>query len=396
MGYTTREYESTAFSTAYPAYYTETQIHNWSPVDIVITDMHGHQETLPKWPGMSSTTSAHVEIQFRRHVGPRTKQNKNGTITELPVKAWQYIIDYDELKQCPIYVEELGYVISTVEHSLIAKSYLEERQYCPELVETAADFRETNPRFVFEVYDPAHRWDILYMHFMGQTIELECKHFKGRICDIFASEVNIEDRSTLTCYMRYPSESIVEGGRTQQVFKLNLGDIDLELPYRIPSGDLVCIAPSKEALQRVLAKKAEGSRVLKIEGMVTKEAYESAVKNLELKCKEAKDQAEETARVSKIKTDTEIATLKQKLAAEEGKTADLQQQIEAHKALLKAYADQKVQETKIAERHEKLQQERAATSKQRIETDWTALKIVGGLAVTVITFAIAMLAKNRK
>ena len=65
MGYTTQEVDSLALSTLYPAYYKEQQIHNWGPVDIVITDHTGKQTVIPKWPRALAASKPFVEIYQR-------------------------------------------------------------------------------------------------------------------------------------------------------------------------------------------------------------------------------------------------------------------------------------------------------------------------------------------
>lgn len=315
MGYTTQEVDSLALSTLYPAYYKEMQIHNWGPVDVVITDHTGKQTVIPKWPRALSSGKPFVEICQREFNGRRSKDSPGGAPKEIPIPCKRMQIPYDDFMLYPVKLDELGLTVSTAEHSLVAKNMLAESEYCPDLQESASDFELTDPRFVFEVKDPLNRFEVLYVQALGQTICIRCRHSNRLVPMIDGESIQTTEASMLSCYLRYPSNHLQEERSTIPVFSINLKDIDLEEPYRVQSGDIVCVASSMESLQRVIAKKDAGvnSSPIQVTGMISKEVHDQTVANLQNQIAEDKRIADNKLRSMTASKDATIADLKSKL-----------------------------------------------------------------------------------
>lgn len=314
MGYTTQEVDSLALSTLYPAYYKEMQIHNWGPVDVVITDHTGKQTVIPKWPRALSSAKPFVEIYQREFNGRRSKDGPGGASKEIPIPCKRMQIPYDDFMLYPVKLDELGLTVSTAEHSIVAKNMLAESEYCPDLQESASDFELTDPRFVFEVKDPLNRFEVLYVQALGQTICIRCRHSNRLVPMIDGESIQTTEAPTLSCYLRYPSNHLQEERSTVPVFSINLKDIDLEEPYRVQSGDIVCVASSMESLQRAIAKKDAGVNApIQVTGMISKEVHDQTVANLQNQIAEDKKTADNRLRSQVASKDATIADLKAKL-----------------------------------------------------------------------------------
>lgn len=394
MGYVTREIEggSTALSSTYPACYRETQIHNWTPVDIVITYRNGRQEFLPRWP--KTATKSQVEITTRSVTGMRTKTEKN-KIVDVPIPAKKITIDYQDFVLYPVKVEELDILISTKDHSLLAKNIINESGYSPECNESFSDYETTDPRFIFEVKDPFNRWDCLYVNVFGQTITLRCGHENQLIADLDEATVaSMSSECKLSCYLRYPSNYMQMDETVVSVFTLNLSNLDREEPYILPSGEVICIASSTDALQRVIAKKHSGVPEVKIEGMISKEVHERAVEQLRAQLEAEKQNSEQALRQVKTAHAAALADMKFKLDDSKRKIDIQAKELEYWNSLHESSVERYAREDKLSSAREKMREEAAENSRKDTESVYTALKIGGTIAAGVLSFAITLLLKT--
>ena len=397
MGYVTREVEggSTALSSIYPSYYRELQIHNWTPVDIVITDNTGKQETLLKWPRLDTVTTPYVEIEYRYHSGARTKVDRNKRHIEQPIPTKKFTVNYQDFVLYPIRVEELGIIVSTVEQSLLAKNMILESGYSPECQETYSDCETVDPRFVFEVKDPFNRWECLYLNVLGQTITLRCGHSNQILADIDEAEVaSMASECKLSCYLRYPTNYMQAENTTVSVFSLNLATLDEEQPYTLPSGDVICIASSMDALQRVIAKRHSGVPGIQIAGMISKEVHDNTVAQLKSQLQAEKDANLTNLRSLRAQKDTEISDLKNKLNEEKRKTESQARQLEYWDSLHESSMERYAREDKLSAQREKSRQESLDHAREDTEAFWTAIKVGGTVATAVLSFALTVLLKT--
>ena len=397
MGYTTQEVDSLALSTLYPAYYKEQQIHNWGPVDIVITDHTGKQTVIPKWPRALAASKPFVEIYQREFNGRRSKETPGGAAKDIPIPCKRMNIPYDDFMLYPVKLDELGLTISTAEHSLVAKNMLVESEYCPDLQESASDFELMDPRFVFEVKDPINRFDVLYVQALGQTICIRCRHSNRLVAKIDGEVENSTEASTLSCYLRYPSNHLQEERATIPVFTINLKDIDLEEPYRVQSGDIVCVADSLESLQRVIAKKDMGvnSTVIPVTGMISKEVHDQTVANLQNQIAEDKKTADNRLRSQIAAKDATIADLRSKLADSTRENAELKKLNEHWSSVNSANVDRYAKEEKLAAQREDRRITEMKNDQERRETLFKfAIAILTG--ITTITAAALALQSKKK
>ena len=395
MGYTTREFESTAFSTLYPAFYRELQINNWTSVTVTITDQNGRQVDLPPWP--KAYQSQFVEIAVRECVGSRVNEVK-GRFVDKAIPAKQYTVSLEDIILYPIRLEECGLIISTKEHALVAKDMVDDSIYSPDNSETLADFEITDPRFVFEVRDPFNRWDKLYVNVLGQTITISCSHAGRRIADIDETQVaDLADECTLSCYLRYPSNYAQAEREVVPVFTINLNDLDRERPYQIQSGDIICVASTLESLQRVIQKKHEASNsIVQITGMISKEMHDNIVENLQKQIETEKRTATEQIRIARMQKDAEIASLKAELDKEKRKSATTQQQLEYWHDLHESSIDRLSREDKLISARERMERESYDASRKASDDTITLLKVGGAAAAGIATFVITMLLKSKK
>jgi len=391
MGYTTRESESLPLPKTYPSLYREMQFHNWTPVRLVVTYPSGEQDVIDKWPSSAMSPTPYVEITLRKCNGYRINQDNRGIQRDVPIPTKTITVPFEDFILCPVKVQELGIIISTEEHSLMAKSMLSESRYVPDTREYLSDFDMTDPRFVFEVKDTCNRWEYLYVNVMGQTIKVKCLHGSS------IPEIDVESNtpksgvSTLSCYLRYPSDYAVGEPETIPVFTINLGDIDLEEPYAVPSGDVVCVASSMEALQRVIIKKNDAAHCrVQIAGMVTTEVHERAIAELKSELEREKANCQSRIQTVSIRKDNEIAELKTKIVAKDREIESLKLQTQTWSSLHEATMDRAAHEDKLLSQVAKSRDEAFDRMEKRTDSTMDALKVWGTALAVVATLGVAI------
>lgn len=398
MGYTTQEVDSLALSTLYPSYYKEMQIHNWGPVDVVITDHTGKQTVIQRWPRALSSQKPFVEIYQREFNGRRSKDTLGGAPKDIPIPTKRIQIPYDDFMLYPVKLEEFGLTVSTAEHSLVAKNMLVESEYCPDLQESASDFELTDPRFVFEVKDPMNRFEVLYVQALGQTICIRCRH-SNRLVPLIDGECGevTTEATTLSCYLRYPSNHLQEERATVPVFTINLKDIDLEEPYRVQSGDIVCVASSIESLQRVIVKKDAGvnSSAIQVTGMISKEVHDQTVANLQAQIAEDKKTADNRLRSQITAKDATIADLKAKLEESIRERNEFKRLNEYWSSVNTANVERYAKEEKLAAQREDRRITEMKNDHERRESLFKFAIAVLTAITTVTSAALALQAKKK-
>lgn len=397
MGYKTREYESRSLTNRYPAYYKEMQVLNYSNVDVVITHHNGAQSTVPRW-SHTATLTQKIVIAVREVTGMRSEETKLGP-RDIPIHTSEYEVNYSDFISYPTKVEELGIVLSSVEHSTIAKDMVLASEYNPAASEYASDFGSTDPRLVFEVKDPYSYWEQLYLNVLGQTIVVRCGHRNQLIAGIDDIVQESTLRPTLTCYLRYPSNSVDTDNCTATAFTIDLTDIDKLTPFQLPSGDVLCVADSLESLQVVLSKKHNGhvvANVVRPTNMISKEVHEQLIKNLQDKIdRETKNNAEQL-KALRIEQATKVAELNAKTADLEMENSSLKKQISHWSDLYKASSQTQEQRYKEAERREAYLAKMDDRKFKETEHTWDMIKIGAGALASLGTFALSMYLKSRK
>ena len=392
MGYTTRESDSLPLTKLYPSFYNETQVNNWTPVDLVITDLTGKQTVVPKWPSSIMSAAPYAELSIRECTGYRVStDNKTNIQKDIPIPTKTYTVPYEDFVLYPVQIKEAGIIISTTEHSLIAKNMVTETTYCPAQSEYVSDFELTDPRFVYEVRDTCNRWDMLYLNVMGQTIKVKCSH-GNKIPDIDNIRVqNDFGECTLKCYLRYPSNSQMGERETVPVFTINLKDLDLEEPYIVPSGDIICVASSEEALQRVIAKKNDHTHGRpQIQGMMSLEVHEQTVKNLEKQLEDTKKDCQLKIQSVSTRKDAEIIELRTKVASRDREIESLKSQNEQWKSLHAAQLDRVTHEDKLLSQLAKSRDEEYDRLVKRSDHTMDTIKVIGAAVVAVAGLGMAI------
>lgn len=396
-----KESQSTALSERYSSLYTERQILNWTPVDVVVTDYIGRQQVLPKWGRCLNEMDKYtVDIEVREINGSRTTTDKFGNISDAAIPTKKYSIQYDKFIHAPLKLRELGIILSTVEQSMIAKNMATSNPYEHDVPEALSDSECSDPRFVFVVEDPDYRWENLWVNVLGQTICVRASHTLGRMADIDAYPGDNASGllPTLTCYLRYPSNLSFGERKTQQMFQINLDTIDMEEPYLIESGEVVCVAQSPEALQRVILKKHQATQAQRpqVKGMIPKEVHEAIVKDLESKIKQERDNGIAQLKAANAQKSAEVADLKFKLDEEKRKVEQLNNQLSNWNALHASMTERVAREDKLMAQQEKTRKESYDASREELDHVWTATKIGATACAGILSFAITLLVKSKK
>lgn len=398
MGYLTREFSSLPLQGRYPGYYEELQIVNYTCVDVVITRSDGSQETIPKWKHPTSIRNV-VQFVTRNFTGVRQEVTNLG-VKDNPIPAKEYTVDLANFTLYPTRVPELNLIVSTVEMSLTAKDIATADAYSPLNSEYLSDFEMRDPRLVFEVKDPYNRWECLYLSVMGQSITLRCGHMNQAIVDLDGGRIPEGERPILSCYLRYPTDSVDTCGRTIPVFEVDLGDIDKEEPYVLPTGDTICIAESIEALQRVLSKKHCGvnasASAVRINGMISKEVHDQIVNNLKSQIDEVTKLADEKRKASEIKHATTVAELNAKIVSEKTRADNLQNQVNQWSSLHDATVERFKREDALSAQREKMRSETVNNALKENDKVWDTVKIGASVIATLTSFAVTLIVKANK
>ena len=248
MGIKTQESTSLHLSSTYNAYYKEFQIRNWTSVGIVVTEFSGEQFWLPPSQDVRES-EASVEIERRVHNGMRAQQTQFG-MKDVPIKCTKTTISFDTIRSKPLKLNEFGIIISTFDHANVAKAMLHESLMNPIVYETRVDAELVDPRLVFQVIDPSNKWSELYVNVFGQTLIVRAGHFNH---DLPFEQTDTEqigrlEDGILVCYLRYPHQYYNGAEPVTTVFEISLENVEKGEPILLPSGDIVCVAPTVEGL----------------------------------------------------------------------------------------------------------------------------------------------------
>lgn len=404
MGYTTQEFTSAGLTSLHPAYYREFQIVNWTSSDIVVTSVDGDQTTIMKANGgCLPEESQCVCIEYRSCNGMRIDSNSlrpGGEAKQLPLSAKRFTIPLTEFKTSPVKVEEFQMIISTVENSLVAKKMMCDNNYGTMLHETAVDAKTIDPRFVFQVIDPNNQWDALMVNVFGQTVVLRSGKF-ARLTNALQPISTVPDQGRLICYLRYPTD-MYSGCQTRQVvFDIELSELYKEEPYRLPSGDYICIAENIEALQRVIAKKVSHANGGISTGsisdkMVPKEVYETAEANFKAETERIKEDSRRKLESLTVSKNSEIATLKAELQEAKRERDAYVSQVKQWEKLNEASTTFTESKLKVDAAQERVRREVNDAARHDIDNMWATLKVGSTIVTSVLSFAITLLIKSKK
>ena len=404
VGYTVEDSQSAALTNIYPALYREMQVINWCSIDVVVTERDGSQSLLPRCPNPVNDGFACVRIEMRKHNGMRIDMNQsvpNSSTAALQLPTKRTSIYFRDFNNAPIRVEEFGIILSTVEQATIAKDMVCGEKYPSMIYETRVDANMIDPRIVLQVIDPNNQWDCLYVNVLGTTVVLR----SGRYNQIIPSAIptttpNPHESGKLIGYLRYPTEYYVGCQTKQFVFEISLDELYKKEPYRLSSGDYICIAENMYDLQEVMNKKANQCGGIHAncasDKMVPKEMYEAAEKNHQLEI----DQLNETHKnvlnsaTTKLKSDLEDTKAKLQTALREKDAAEAK--CKQWEAMHEAATSFDTQQSKADAEREKVRKEQYENSRRDIENMWTMMKIGGTVLAAVSSFAITMLIKSKK
>lgn len=403
MGYTTQEFTSAGLTALHPSLYKEFQIINWTSVDIVVTSADGEQTTLIKSNQGLPEESQCVVIEFRSCNGLRIDPNSlrpGGDAKQLSLKAKRINIPFTDFKSAPIKIEEFQLYISTVEGALVAKKMMCDNNYGVMLHETPVDAKTIDPRFVFQVIDPNNQWDVLLVNILGQTVVVRSGRF-ARLTNVMSPGVVLPEQGKLICYLRYPTDMYSGCNTRQVVFDIELGELYKEEPYRLPSGDYVCVAENTEAMQRVLEKKAKyasgGISTGSIsDKMVPKDVYEAAEANFNAEIARVKEDSRARIESLTISKNNEIAKLNADLENVKRERDALQAQVKQWEKLNEASTTFAENKLKVDAAQERVKKDASDAARHDIDNMWTMLKIGSSVVTGVLSFAITLLIKSKK
>ena len=403
MGYSTQEFSSAGLTSLHPALYREFQIVNWTLTDIVITSVNGEQTTIIKANTGRTEESQCVCIEFRSCNGLRIDPNSlrpGGDARQMSLPGKRMTIPFAEFKTAPIKVEEFQIIISTVDQALVAKKMMCDSNYGVMLQETAADVKTIDPRFVFQVIDPNNQWDVLLVNVFGQTVILRSGRF-ARLTNVTQTGLATQEQGRLICYLRYPTDMYTDCQTRQVVFDIQLDELYKEEPYRLPSGDIVCIADNSEALQRVIAKKnscTSGGLSTGVisDKMIPKEVYETAEANFKAEVERLKEDGRRKIETLTVSKNNEIAKINAELQDVTRERDALLAQVKQWEKLNDASTTFTENKLKVDAAHERVRKEVNDAARHDIDNMWTTLKIGSSIVTSVLSFAITLLIKSKK
>ena len=403
MGYKTQEFNSSGLSPLHPAFYKEFQIVNWTCEDIVITDANGDQQYREKSIEPVAENAQCVVIEYRSCNGMRIDNNARTSYTEavpMQLKAQRITVPYLDIKQAPVKIEEFNLILSTVEQSVIAKNMMCEYNFGSALVETPVDSQMTDPRFVFQVIDPNNEWDALLVNVFGQTVVLRSGRF-SRLTGSNAPGVPTLDHGRLICYLRYPTDMYDGCQPRQVVFDISLAELYKKEPFRLLSGDYVCVATNMDDLKEVLSKKASCSGGISSaeslsDKMVPKEVYDAAVKAHKEEIERLKQVHQQKIETLTAANNASVARLKHELAETEIERDALKTQVEQWKKLNEANTTFAENKAAVELAQEKARKEASEAARKDLDNMWTTIKIGGTIVASVLSFTITVLLKTKK
>ena len=394
MGLTTQDISVCALNNAYPALYRESQIRNWTHVDIVVTFRDGSQERITTNNPNYRESDASVEIERLKFNGQRAKETKFG-IEAVPIPGTRTRIPYDLIRTAPYRVPEFDIIISTVDHSYTAAQMISESNYNPVVYETSVDEEITDPRLVFQVVDPANRWSELYVSIFGQTIILRAGHWAQQ-CPLVGTESNdLLDKGKLCCYLRYPHQYAAFLQPTATVFEVSLENVLREEPVVVPGGDVICIAASMESLGKVLAKKRSGltsfvPQVTALPNMISKDLYDDAQKRFNEEIERLKAIHRQEMENLKLDHSTEVLKLQAAVARKDQEIVELKSQNIYWKSFYNAGSEVGVLKEKVLQEQLKAVKLREDIRAVRDKEFWDNMKVIGTLVTSVASAAVAI------
>jgi len=399
MAYTIQEIESGPLSNLYPSLYSESQIKNQSRINVVVTEQSGAQYVIPATPGVGESESR-VQIEYRSCNGLRLVRDKNSVIArEAPIKGYRIDVPLQEFYMHPLKIVERNIIISTVDHSGMAKDMVRQDRINPLNQETRVDHELSDPRFVFQVNDPGHIYDVLFVNVFGQTIILRAGCW-GEILPSEASNKTGElDYGSLLCYLRYPNDYSDATPTLTTVFEIGLENLIHEEPIKLPSGDIVCVATSMESLQKVIAKKSSGASTMPsylASKMIPKEVHDAALSAVNAERDQIKQTLTQKIQNVTVSKDAKIAELQAELAAtkREKESAEFRERQweEISKARAKAQSD----DADVSAAQERVRKEALENSRKEIDNMWTCVKIGASVASGIVSFVVTVLLKSKK
>ena len=399
MDQSSSKFTSAGLSSVYDSYYRETQIKNWTPVEITITTSSGEQFRRPPCKEIRDFEAC-VELEERWVNGKREQLTEFGT-KQMPIEAERVVIPLSSIRNHPYKVPKYNVIISTADQECIAREMLNESNYNPILHETRVDDSIMDPRLVFQVMDPGNRWDVLFVNVFGQTIALRAGHWNQMLpVEDLGEESKTNATGSLICYLRYPDEYCQGARPLSTVFEISLDTIDEEEPLLLPDGQTICVAATREALQRVLAKKATGfagrlAANMVSSKMVPKELHETMIKEYEGKLKAQRDELQTKMDSVITLKNNEVAKLKTQLAEAEIKVTALESQVARWEQINKAESVIGANKLTEIEALAKARQAQLDASRKEIDNMWNVLKVSGGIVATVLTFAVTLMAKRK-
>ena len=413
MSVTVEEIKSKPFVSNGPAFYKEVQIRNMTRHDIVITNDEGEQSILPGNKDIV-LENGYVVYECRFTCGMRTAPSIYGP-SELEIPGVKITISARTYATAPYYIQGHGFSIALAEQAPIARDMILESRRRPHYLDLADDDEEADPRLVFQVIDPYHQFSSVYVNIFGQTIYLRAGILNEEL-PIWLDEIPPEKapagcHARLRCYVRYPNRYSVLHTDYEQVFEIPLDNIEEEVPYILPNGDIICVAMNEEAMKRVLLRKHELSRngnrqVVTPANMISRSAHEAEIAKL----KEEKDVLEDNLKMKMTSAATKYEATIQKLTKE---NLDLNTELEELRVknrewsnVYKAAQEKKAAELESAKKEEELKklrlankqslQQTAMDNKQKnIELGWTVAKVGLGVLATIITLAVTI-SKSKK
>ncbi len=396
MSYIVRDGTCDRLTNAYAAWYQEMQILNWTYVPIVITDRNGEQEVIPQClPNQNESNPGLVVCELRSCVGDRCEPSIT-THRDRPIPSKRIEIPFMEIKYKPVYVKELDVVLSTVETSALAIHPNREMNYITAVTDTAdaSEMASGHPTFAITANDPTFTYSELFVYVFGRVIEVDVKC--STIVESPFHDRKAEDLKGVFITYRKGLDDCYD-----ETIKIPLDNVDTARPCEAVDGTRVLVASSEEKLHEII-KQSHEAKFDELRGMlnnaniISKDVYEKAMEMADKKYENLKKKHEDELKAVKEANALNEQKLKNEVEAEKQRRIAAETREQNWKDITAARAAIAEQEYKSREQVEKARKESLAADQERIKRDALILKVIGGVAVSVLSFGITMITKKSK
>lgn len=364
--------------------YTEMTIDNMAPYDVVSVDRAGKVTIIP--PCVAYVRSVGDVIISVRSTAGETVDSRVYRRPDDKLSTTQYIVSENELNTAPVYVEELDIVVCRREHLAIANHPFSMDAFSEAYDRTAAALKDEDitPTLRLTANDPLGRIDKLFVNVFNRTILMKVTNVPSH---------DLTFRILMTCGDQ----------NTSFVFGHDISSlINGETVYGDPKLGII-IGTSREAVDKF---RSEHPMYYEYKEEFINHIKAEAIYNHKIESE--KKQEELSATIAKLLT--EVASLKNDVG--QGKlelyktsrlATEMTTQRDEYKAMYDAnYSIVEREAALVRSRHltdisqSKVEQAKISQSTEKIKYGEVIVKVIGGIAIAVITALVTSYLKDRR